>query len=63
MGTSLGLEEPAIRVEVRNELWTVEIPAGDGRPYGAHYYAAAPVGGTLAAGEDAKDVWCSRQRS
>ena len=63
MGTSLGLEETAIRVEVGNELWMVEIPTGDGRPYGVHDYAAVQVGGTLAAGDDAKDVWCSRQRS
>lgn len=41
--TSLGLEETAIRVEVGNELWMVEIPTGDGRPYGVHDYAAVQV--------------------
>lgn len=54
------LEETGIRVTVGEELWTVRVPAGDGRQYEIHGFAGTPVGGALAHGDDATDArWVS----
>jgi 8-oxo-dGTP diphosphatase len=50
------LEETGLRVVVGRELWTVRVPAGDGRAYEVHGFAASVVGGVLAAGDDAAAV-------
>src|SRR5699024_1443315 len=53
-------EETGLLVEIGRELWTVEIPTGDGRVFEVHDFAATPTGGTLRAGDDAVDVrWFS----
>lgn len=49
-------EETGLVVEIGRRLWVVEIPAGDGRTYEVHDFAAVPVGGSLRAGDDAVDV-------
>jgi 8-oxo-dGTP diphosphatase len=50
------LEETGLRVVVARELWTVRVPAGGGREYEVHGFAASVVGGLLAAGDDAAAV-------
>lgn len=50
------LEETGLRVVVGRELWTVQVPVGDGREYEVHGFAASVVGGLLAAGDDAAEV-------
>lgn len=50
------LEETGFRVEVGRELWRVVVPAGGGREYDVHGFAANVVGGTLAPGGDATDA-------
>lgn len=55
------LEETGIVVAVGLRVGTVEIPGPDGVTYDIRDYACAPVGGSLAAGDDATDVrWVSR---
>ena len=49
-------EETGLRVAVGAELWSLEIPAGDGRSYEIHDFAATVTGGTLLAGDDADDA-------
>lgn len=49
-------EETGLRVAVGAELWSLETPAGDGRTFEIHDFAATVIGGTLAAGDDADDV-------
>lgn len=54
------LEETGLTVRVGQELWCVRLPAGDGREYEVHDFAATVAGGSLAAGDDADDVgWFS----
>lgn len=62
-GESLGeaaarevLEETGLRVEVGRELWSLRIPAGHGREYQVHDFAATVVRGRLAPGDDAADA-------
>lgn len=50
------LEETGLRVEVARELWSLRIPAGPGREYQVHDFAATVAGGDLAPGDDAADV-------
>ncbi|MGR2754031.1 NUDIX hydrolase [Agromyces arachidis] len=50
------LEETGVRVAIGRELWAVHVPAGDGRVYEVHDFAARPVGGALAPGDDATDA-------
>ncbi|MEI5585516.1 MULTISPECIES: NUDIX domain-containing protein [unclassified Agromyces] len=50
------LEETGLDVAVGPELWTVHLATGDGRVFEIHGFAAAPVGGSLRAGDDADDV-------
>ncbi|HEX6954448.1 MAG TPA: NUDIX domain-containing protein [Agromyces sp.] len=50
------LEETGLRVELAGELWSVRIPAGPGREYQVHDFAATVAGGDLAPGDDAADV-------
>ena len=49
-------EETGLRVVVGRELWEVSVPAGDGRVFEIHDFAATAVGGTLVAGDDADDA-------
>ncbi|MGO3191546.1 MULTISPECIES: NUDIX domain-containing protein [Micrococcales] len=49
-------EETGLRVKVRDELWCVTIPAGDGRVFEVHDFAATVTGGELAPGDDADDA-------
>ncbi|MEJ5914909.1 NUDIX hydrolase [Pseudokineococcus sp. 1T1Z-3] len=49
-------EETGLDVEVGAELWSLRLPAGDGREFEVHDFAAHVVGGRLAAGDDAADV-------
>ncbi|WP_431887255.1 NUDIX hydrolase [Nocardiopsis alba] len=54
------LEETGLVVEIGRELWTVEIPAGDGRVYEVRDFAATVTAGVPRAGDDAEDVrWFS----
>lgn len=50
------LEETGLTMDIGRELWTVEIPAGDGRVFEVHDFAATVTGGTPKAGDDADDV-------
>ena len=50
------LEETGLRVQIGRELWVVSVPAGDGRTFEIHDYAATVTGGHLAAGDDAVDA-------
>lgn len=50
------LEETGLDMDIGRELWAVEIPAGDGRIYEVHDFAATVTGGVLKAGDDADDV-------
>lgn len=50
------LEETGLAVSIERELWTVEVPTGDGRLYEIHGFASESVGGTLHAGDDADDA-------
>lgn len=50
------LEETGLTVEVGRELWTVRIPAPDGRVFELHDFAATVTGGTLRPGDDAADA-------
>lgn len=50
------LEETGLRVIVGRELWTAQVPTGDGRTYEIHDFAATVVGGVLAPGDDADDA-------
>ncbi|GAA2021938.1 hypothetical protein GCM10009819_00560 [Agromyces tropicus] len=57
------LEETGLRVEVGDELWSVDIPAGEGRVYRVHDFSATVIGGALVAGDDAVDVrWVDTDR-
>lgn len=49
-------EETGLRVRLGPELWSLQVPTGDGRVYEIHDYAATVTGGTLLAGDDADDV-------
>lgn len=49
-------EETGLRVSVGRELWCVTIPAGDGRMFEVHDFAATVTGGELASGDDADDA-------
>jgi len=49
-------EETGLRVKVLDELWFVTIPAGDGRVFEVHDFAATVTGGELAPGDDADDA-------
>lgn len=49
-------EETGLHVEIGRELWSVDIPAGDGRTYEVHDFAATVTGGTLTPGDDADDA-------
>ena len=49
-------EETGLRVSVGRELWCVTIPAGDGRVFEVHDFAATVTGGELAPGDDADDA-------
>lgn len=49
-------EETGLRVKIGPELWTVAIPAGDGRVFEVHDFAAEVIGGVLTAGDDAADA-------
>lgn len=50
------LEETGLVVSVDRELWAVTVPAGDGRVYEIHDFAATVVAGTLHAGDDAAEA-------
>jgi 8-oxo-dGTP diphosphatase len=50
------LEETGLTVTVGSELWTVQVPTGDGRQYEIHDFAAIVTGGVLEAGDDADDA-------
>ena len=50
------LEETGLHVEIGRELWSVEIPAGDGRTFEVHDFAATVIGGNLSPGDDAEDA-------
>lgn len=53
-------EETGLRVSVGLELWVAMIPAGDGRVFESHDFAATVIGGELAPGDDADDArWFS----
>lgn len=55
-------EETGLDVEIGRELWSLRIPAGDGRVYEVHDFAATVIGGTLRAGDDAVDArWVSAE--
>lgn len=49
-------EETGLHVTVGDELWCVTIPAGDGRFFEVHDFAATVTGGTLTPGDDAADA-------
>lgn len=49
-------EETGLRVSVGRELWCVTIPAGEGRVFEVHDFAATVTGGELASGDDADDA-------
>lgn len=49
-------EETGLRVSVGRELWCVTIPAGDGRVFEVHDFAATVTGGELTPGDDADDA-------
>lgn len=49
-------EETGLRVTVGDELWCVTIPAGDGRVFEVHDFAATVTGGALTPGDDAADA-------
>lgn len=49
-------EETGLRVSVGRELWCVTIPAGDGRVFEVHDFAATVTGGELSPGDDADDA-------
>lgn len=46
-------EETGLIVDVGEELWSLTIPAGDGKVYEVHDFAAQVVGGELSSGDDA----------
>lgn len=50
------LEETGLTVTIGRELWTVDVPTGDGRMYEIHDFKATLVGGTLRAGDDADEA-------
>lgn len=50
------LEETGLHVEIGRELWSVEIPAGGGRTFEVHDFAATVIGGNLSPGDDAEDA-------
>ena len=53
-------EETGFLVDVGEELWSLTIPAGEGRVYEIHDFAATIIGGSLAPGDDADDArWVS----
>ncbi|GGI48489.1 ADP-ribose pyrophosphatase YjhB (NUDIX family) [Agromyces flavus] len=49
-------EETGLEVEVGRELWTVRVPAGEGREFEVHDFAARVTGGVLGHGDDADDA-------
>ena len=49
-------EETGLVVTLGRELWSVQIPTGDGRLFEVHDFAATVVGGTLTPGDDAADA-------
>ncbi|WP_040164943.1 NUDIX hydrolase [Microbacterium gorillae] len=49
-------EETGLRVEIGRRLWTVDVPAGDGRVYAVHDFAGTVSGGVLVPGDDADDA-------
>lgn len=49
-------EETGLTVSIGRELWTVDVPTGDGRMYEIHDFAATVVSGTLHAGDDADEA-------
>ncbi len=49
-------EETGLQVSIGEELWTAEVPAGDGRVFEIHDFAATVVGGVLSAADDAEDA-------
>lgn len=49
-------EETGLHVTVGRELWVAMIPAGDGRVFETHDFAATVVGGELTPGDDADDA-------
>lgn len=53
-------EETGLHVEIGAQLWVVDIPAGEGRVFEVHDFAATVVGGELTPGDDADDArWFS----
>lgn len=50
------LEETGLHVQVGEELWSLRLPAGDGRIFEVHDFAATVNGGALAPGDDADDA-------
>ncbi|SMX77694.1 ADP-ribose pyrophosphatase YjhB, NUDIX family [Brevibacterium aurantiacum] len=49
-------EETGLHVEIGQELWTVDVPTGDGRMFEIHDFAATITAGTLTPGDDADDA-------
>lgn len=49
-------EETGLHVAIDRELWIVMIPAGDGRVFEVHDFAATVIGGELTPGDDAEDA-------
>lgn len=53
------LEETGLDVEVLGHAGAVRLPAPDGAVFDVHDYSCRAKGGTLRAGDDARDVrWC-----
>lgn len=50
------LEETGLHVTIDRELWVVTVPAGDGRKFEIHDFAATATGGHLKPGDDAVDA-------
>jgi len=49
-------EETGLRVAIADELWVAMLPAGDGRVFETHDFAATVVDGELTPGDDADDA-------
>lgn len=49
-------EETGLCVEIGARLWVVDIPAGEGRVFEVHDFAATVVGGEVTPGDDADDA-------
>lgn len=54
------LEETGLQVRIEREVLNVRIPAGGGRQFDVHDFAATVIGGSLTPGDDATDAgWFS----